>query len=29
MKKIRTTYSNYKWILIRNDKNSYWEIDDF
>ena len=24
-----TTYSNYKWILIRNDKNSYWEIDDF
>lgn len=24
-----TTYSNYKWILIRNDKNSDWEIDDF
>lgn len=23
-----TTYSNYSWTLIRNNKNSQWAIDD-
>lgn len=24
-----TTYSNYQWILIRDNENSDWKIDDF
>ena len=23
------TYTNYKWILIRDDKNSDWKVDDW